>query len=190
MKRAIKNFYKISIHTERGKALSEFMRQCREAEKAADEWAQNHHAAEYIEPVHAFAGGVVAVAFDGYTPDLSVWRKIETPEGDTYVPNVPDDFDVQEARQRQQNGGTLTAAEQLELSRMSLPIMSVGHFFDVLPYASDVAQRININSSPMLFQRNSFWYVASPVLLKHNDDVDTISQKTFFRNRLSKITES
>ena len=186
------NYYKISIHTERGKALTEFMRQCRDAEMKADAWAANHHAKEFIEPPVTFAGGVLALMFkDGYQHNPDTWRPITTDDGVTcYVPNVPDDFDPAAARSRVEHGATISPAEQLELSRLALPTMSVGHLFDVLPYKAAPGQRISLRVSPMVFRRNSFWYVGTPIELADNADLDIISEKTFYRNRMSLVNES
>lgn len=139
-----------------GVALQGILTQCNEANKAAEEWAKKHFATEYLESGMHIAGGVVFLSFN-HTPDGRLWKSVtDLGEGEWYEPNVPDDFDLKEAKERQKNGKPLSDAEKLELERLALPTIDGAVLLGLLN-----AQTLRTRRVPAFFLKDGKWWIKS-----------------------------
>ena len=97
----MKKFYSCAADSNLGKALRDILDKCNSADKAADEWAKKHHATAYVDSGIHMAGGVTLCEFQN-EPLPTLWKRAEDfIDAELYEPNVPDDLDLRELKQRQ-----------------------------------------------------------------------------------------
>lgn len=155
-----KFYYTCSEDSKLGKALQALLDQCNDAERAANDWAEKHHATAYVSSGMYMAGGVTFVSFN-HTPDSSLWKVVEdVGEGDLYEPNVPEDFDLREVKERQKNGKPLLNAEKLELERLALPTIDGATLLGLLN-----AQTQKTRKLPGFFTYNGKWWIVASYIL-------------------------
>lgn len=92
----MKYYYKCAASSEVGEKIHSFMERARHAAEAAEKYACKYGAAEYIQPVQFFEGGIDFLIFN-IRPDAKVWRK-RTDLGDEAVwePNCTARYGVQQ----------------------------------------------------------------------------------------------
>lgn len=168
---AKKFYYTCAEDSNLSKALKQILTQCNEANIAADAWAKKHHAVAYVDSGIHMAGGVALLEFEK-EPLPSLWKRAEDfIEGNLYEPNIPDDLDLRELRQRQKDGKPMTDAERLELERLALPTVDGAMLLGAL--GADVT---NINGTDMLpafFLHEGKWWVCAAYQCKHPELLPT-----------------
>ena len=71
-----KYFYRFDLTSELGKSFKKFQRDCADANRAAEIWAEKAHAKAYYSSPSGFAGGVTCVSFGDMVPDDRLWKNI------------------------------------------------------------------------------------------------------------------
>ena len=172
----MKKFYSCAADSELGKALREILDKCNEADKAAEAWAKKHHATAYLDAGIHMAGGVTFCEFQN-EPLPTLWKRAEDfIDAKLYEPNVPDDLDLRELKQRQKDGKPLTDAERLELERLALPTVDGAVLLGALGAETGDARGTDI--LPAFFLCEGKWWIGASYACTH-PDLEIITENTY-----------
>ena len=172
----MKKFYSCAEDSELGKALREILDKCNEADKAAESWAKKHHATAYLDAGIHMAGGVTFCEFQN-EPLPTLWKRAEDfIDTELYEPNVPDDLDLRELKQRQKDGKPLTDAERLELERLALPTVDGAVLLGALGAETGDARGTDI--LPAFFLCEGKWWIGASYACTH-PDLEIITENTY-----------
>lgn len=170
-----KFYYTCAEDSQLDKALREILNKCNEANTAANDWANKHHATAYIDSGIHMAGGVTLLAFD-HEPLSDLWKRAEDFEEDLYEPNVPDDLDLRELKQRQKDGKPITPAERLELERLELPTVDGATLLGAL--GAEVEDTRGTDTLPAFFIDKGQWWIGASYPCT-NPDLKVTTEKTY-----------
>jgi hypothetical protein len=171
-----KFYYTCAEDSQLGKALKQILTQCNEANIAADAWAKKHHAVAYVDSGIHMAGGVALLEFEK-EPLPSLWKRAEDfIEGKLYEPNVPDDLDLRELRQRQKEGKPMTDAERLELERLELPTVDGATLLGAL--GAEVGDTRGTDTLPAFFIDKGQWWIGASYPCT-NPDLKVTTENTY-----------
>ena len=169
-------FYSCAEDSELGKALREILDKCNEADKAAEAWAKKHHATAYLDAGIHMAGGVTFCEFQN-EPLPTLWKRSEDfIDAKLYEPNVPDDLDLRELKQREKDGKPMTDAERLELERLALPTVDGAVLLGALGAETGDARGTDI--LPAFFLCEGKWWIGASYACTH-PDLEIITENTY-----------
>ena len=172
----MKKFYSCAADSNLGKALRDILDKCNSADKAADEWAKEHHATAYVDSGIHMAGGVALCEFAN-EPLPTLWKRAEDfIDSELYEPNVPDDLDLRELKQRQKDGKPITDAERLELERLALPTVDGAVLLGALGAETGDARGTDI--LPAFFLSEDRWWIGASYECS-NPDLEPITENTY-----------
>lgn len=185
------NYLKIAEESETGKKLKVFLAECSEASEKARAWAEKQGANTYYESPEGFAGGVVMVEFKN-TIHKEGWKNVQMPTKDGWQSTslfVPEEN------------------SELEKEMMALPVVSEMNLIGILllkpieakdkdgnPIKDQDGNAVILpfsfgNTAPALFKYRGFWYTDVPYE-SLSDDCQVITEKEFYRRRMSATNES
>lgn len=164
-------FYKISVGSETGNRIRDFIQLCHDAAEEARLWAEKHGIDVYYESPNGMAGGICAVEF----PDAihkEGWDRIETSHGICFFPQENSD---------------------LEKSMYSLPVVSETELIPILNLKPRISEKSKKplpfsfgTQTPLIFLHRDYWYIDVPYESGSNDCV-SITSKLFYRKRMAEI---
>lgn len=185
------NYLKIAEESETGKKLKVFLAECSEASEKARAWAEKQGANTYYESPEGFVGGVVMVEFKN-TIHKEGWKNVQMPTKDGWQSTslfVPEEN------------------SELEKEMMALPVVSEMNLIGILllkpieakdkdgnPIKDQDGNAVILpfsfgNTAPALFKYRGFWYTDVPYE-SLSDDCQVITEKEFYRRRMSATNES
>ena len=171
-----KFYYTCAEDSQLGKALREILKKCNEANAAANDWANKHHATAYVDSGIHMAGGVALCEFAN-EPLPTLWKRAEDfIDAELYEPNVPDDLDLRELKQRQKDGKPITDAERLELERLALPTVDGAVLLGALGAETGDARGTDI--LPAFFLSEDRWWIGASYECS-NPDLEPITENTY-----------
>ena len=191
-------FYKAAVGSEVGKRLVAFVVKCQKAASAADDFVRQCGGKEYIENMLYMAGGVIGIIVpEGSTAfaDADVWMTFDVAGvGLCALPNVKEDFNHKAARERDHDAEPLTMAEEIELARVALPIVTVSEFADILSVNND--SKHVVREMPSFFRylpkqdkdmpEKECWYICTTFECNASE-LEPIAEKVFYRKRLAAL---
>lgn len=185
------NYLKIAEESETGKKLKAFLAECSEASEKARAWVEKQGGDTYYESPEGFAGGVEMVEFKN-TINRKDWTNVQVPTKDGWQSTslfVPEEN------------------SELEKEMMGLPVVSEMNLIGILllkpieakdkdgnPIKDQDGNAVILpfsfgNTAPALFKYRGFWYTDVPYE-SLSDDCQVITEKEFYRRRMSATNES
>ena len=185
------NYLKIAEESETGEKLKAFLAECSEASEKARAWVEKQGGDTYYESPEGFAGGVEMVEFKN-TINRKDWTNVQVPTKDGWQSTslfVPEEN------------------SELEKEMMALPVVSEMNLIGILllkpieakdkdgnPIKDQDGNAVILpfsfgNTAPALFRYRGFWYTDVP-FESLSDDCQVITEKEFYRRRMSATNES
>lgn len=176
--------YSCAEDSELGQALKKILDECNEANLAADAWAKKHHAIAYVDSGIHMAGGVALCEF-GKEPLPALWKRAEDfIDAKLYEPNVPDDLDLRELKQRQKDGKPVSEAERLELERLALPTVDGAVLLGAL--GAETGDMRGTDILPAFFLSEGKWWIGASYQCTH-PDLSPTTMNTYMKHLTSSL---